>query len=335
MSGPSGAGGGCAVGRVGGSSVANVMAPTVGRFSGSDAQRAHVAAIKRANEQASHSIPQPVSQELAVKSHLDAIKERKAKEEEDRRLKRESARAKRHDETSKRDLEEEQALDECEAQAREDCESNAGLKYEAALVVRIAVRFGVSGAWMKISEARARGAEIPLDPRRIYLLAHPDKCRLPEAADATAILNAQRPPEMSEARLRPAARAAAPAVSTARTAEAAASEPVAQEAHFEAAPVDAHLTCAPFAEERRQDPEDGELCTLTELQEKYQVQYTDDEIQVYWQHECKLAAASPPDAAGTAASVVGSAGCAAVAAPAAPEVASTTIKPAVAKSRRY
>ncbi len=31
MSGPSGAGGGCAVGRVGGSSVANVMAPTVGR----------------------------------------------------------------------------------------------------------------------------------------------------------------------------------------------------------------------------------------------------------------------------------------------------------------
>lgn len=114
------------------------------------------------------------------------------------RQKREAARAKRQGEESKREIEDEQGLAECEEQARRDADADERVKYEAALVVRIAMRFGSSGAWLRVAEARARGAAIPLDPRRVYLLAHPDKCPLVEASDATAILNAQRPPEMTE-----------------------------------------------------------------------------------------------------------------------------------------
>ena len=41
------------------------------------------------------------------------------------------------------------------------------------------------------------GYDIPEDPRRVFLLVHPDKCPMPEATDATAIMNKQRPPGSS------------------------------------------------------------------------------------------------------------------------------------------
>ncbi|CAE8734276.1 unnamed protein product, partial [Polarella glacialis] len=218
--------------------------------------------------------------EVAVRSHLglDALRDRKAKEEEERRVKREAARAKRRTETTQQEAEDEQALIECETQAWEDSQTMERVKYEAALIVRIACRFGTAGVWTKLAEARARGSDIPMDPRKVYVLAHPDKCPMPEASDATAILNAQRPPEMTEARPRPAAKASAahcepPAAATsAETAETPPPRQVAQ--------------AAGGAEERRMDPEDQQELTLPELREKYRVQYTPEDTEEYWA-ECQ------------------------------------------------
>mmetsp|Transcript_9172 Transcript_9172/g.24002 ORF Transcript_9172/g.24002 Transcript_9172/m.24002 type:complete len:500 (+) Transcript_9172:112-1611(+) len=186
------------------SSTPYVMAPVVTGFRGSSAQAAHIEATKRAAaDQAKQKAEDwTTASEIAVQSGLGlkAVEERKQREEEERQAKRDAARAKRRNEVSRQVVDETKALAECEEQAWCDAESNDSVKYEAALIVRIAVRFGTAGVWVKIAEARARGAEIPLDPKRIYLLAHPDKCHLPEASDATAILNAQRPPEMTESR---------------------------------------------------------------------------------------------------------------------------------------
>mmetsp|Transcript_85820 Transcript_85820/g.156380 ORF Transcript_85820/g.156380 Transcript_85820/m.156380 type:complete len:244 (+) Transcript_85820:86-817(+) len=135
---------------------------------------------------------------------LDALKERQRREAEERQAKRDAARARRLSESAKRDADERAALVACEARARKESEENAGIVYEAALVVYIACTFGPNAAWTKIAEACARGANIPLEPRRIYLLVHPDKCHLPEASDATAILNAQRPPAIIELPVGPA-----------------------------------------------------------------------------------------------------------------------------------
>mmetsp|Transcript_6280 Transcript_6280/g.15048 ORF Transcript_6280/g.15048 Transcript_6280/m.15048 type:complete len:454 (+) Transcript_6280:87-1448(+) len=190
-------------------SAPRVMAPTQkGGFRGSAAQQAHIEATKAAmREQQTVSRASCDTTELATRSGLglSALKERQQREEDEKQQRRDAARAKRHGEEVQREVEEEQALAQCEEQAKVDSEE-AGLKYEAALVVRIAVRFGTSGVWMKLAEARARGAQIPMDPKRVYVLAHPDKCALPEASDATAILNAQRPPEMTEAATKPKAR---------------------------------------------------------------------------------------------------------------------------------
>ncbi|CAE7746598.1 unnamed protein product, partial [Symbiodinium sp. CCMP2456] len=124
--------------------------------------------------------------------------------------------------------------------------------------------------WTKIAEARARGSDLPLDPRKIYLLAHPDKCPLPEAADATAILNAQRPPEMTEARPRPAAKA--PAKSAPAPAPAPEPAPAAAPEVEEDAPVEE-------GEEKRIDPDDSQELTFEELQEKYKSLWMAEDIQ--------------------------------------------------------
>lgn len=182
-----------------------VLAPTTaGRFSGSDVQRAHVEAMRRANLAEATAAPVDRTAELAVRSDLglEAIRERKQKEEDERNAKREAARTKRHNKETQREVEDMQALFDCEAQAQRDAATNERVKYEAALIVRIATRFAPGVVWMRIAEARSRGADIPMDPKGIYRLAHPDKCPLPEATDATAILNAQRPPEMTEVKAR-------------------------------------------------------------------------------------------------------------------------------------
>jgi len=294
------------------------MAPTTGgRFSGSDAQRAHVDAMRRAN-MAEAAAPAKVTQDVAVKSHLglDALKERKRKEEEDRRQKREAARAKRQGEESKREIEDEQGLAECEEQARRDADADERVKYEAALVVRIAMRFGSSGAWLRVAEARARGAAIPLDPRRVYLLAHPDKCPLVEASDATAILNAQRPPEMTEVRARTSAAVASNT--------AVATRPPAAEASDSPAPDEVAISAArPPKEERRVDPEDGAACTLEALTSKYSGTYTDEEIKDYWDYSCTR---MPDD---------GSCASSNVAAPDVSEEPATVIRPKTSGSRRF
>ncbi|CAJ1372420.1 unnamed protein product [Effrenium voratum] len=282
-------------GRGGGSSSSSagyVASPGVpGGFRGSDAQKAHVEAMRRSTaENTPASMP---THDVAVRSNLglNALRERKAKEEEEKHAKREAARAKRRSEATQQDVADEQTLAECEAQAWQDSESNERVKYEAALIVRIALRFGSSSVWTKLAEARARGAELPLDPRRIYLLAHPDKCPLPEAADATAILNAQRPPEMLEARPRVATKAAAKAVPKAS----------AEAAHPQDAGTDEHED----REEVRVDPEDGQELTFQQLQEKYKQIYVAEDIQEYWSSECqpsklkspaKSPAAAPPEA---------------------------------------
>lgn len=194
--------------------------------------------MKKANAAAAKSSEgYQENSEVAVRSGLglDALRERKLKEELERQAKREAARAKRLNEETKKDVEDQQQIVECEQQARRDVEAaeegSKLLKYEAALIVRIACTFGAGGVWTKIAEARARGAEIPLDPRRVYLLAHPDKCPLEEASDATAILNAQRPPEMLEARARPSA---APSAASAQPARELSPSSAAREARMEA-----------------------------------------------------------------------------------------------------
>lgn len=275
-----------------------------GGFHGSSAQSAHVEAMRRANAAEAKNKGQREEPETAVATRsglgLEALKERKAKEEEDRQAKRDAARAKRRNEVSKKEADDEAAIQECEAQATWDCEQNPRLKYEAALIVRIANKFGSAGVWMKIAEARARGANIPLDPRRVYLLAHPDKCPLEEASDATAILNAQRPPEMTEVKIAPkapapkgaAAAAAPPSVAAATPAEA--PTPSATEAPLAAAaPPAASAASAAAAtgsaqeEERKVDPEDGMVCSYEELLRKYEGLYTPEEMEVYWRDECK------------------------------------------------
>lgn len=251
----------------------------------------------------------PPASEVAVRPTncgLDALKEKKRQEEEERWARREAARARRHNEETKREADEGQAIRECEDQAREDNELNSRVKYEAALVVRLAVRFGTSGVWMKIAEARSRGADIPLDPKKVYLLAHPDRNPLPEATDATAILNAQRPPEMTEVKAKPHVAAAgrpkeeAPAPPGAP--DGGAPEPVPQTspppgtpepaaaAGGSSAEPPAGFTKAPVKaeeEERRVDPEDNKTCTLQELQQKYAGTYTEAEIKAYWRDECR------------------------------------------------
>eukprot|EP00434_Breviolum_minutum_P023849 symbB.v1.2.021042.t1/scaffold1797.1/size100932/9 len=249
----------------------HVASPGVrGGFHGSDAQRAHVEAMRRSvAESAPASMP---VQDVAVRSHLglNALKERKQREEEEKQAKREAARAKRRSEATQQEVADEQALAECEAQAWQD----------TALVVRIAIRFGSSSVWTKIAEARARGSELPLDPRRIYLLAHPDKCPLPEAADATAILNAQRPPEMTEARPRTIPKAAAKASAAPAPAPAAAP---AQETVEAADTGDGEVE----GEEVRLDPESGKEVTFQQLQEMYKVHWMPEDIEAYWASDCE------------------------------------------------
>jgi len=289
------------------------------------AQMAHVEAMRRATAEAKSEKPEGQVSAVANRSclGLEALKERKAIEEEERQLKRDAARAKRRNEASKKEVEDEAAIQECEEQATQDCVENARVKYKAALIVRIACKFGTSGVWMKIAEARARGANIPLDPRRIYLLAHPDKCPLAEASDATAILNAQRPPEMTEVKAPkaapkkepPAASASAPGPEATahpvsedvrqqkseaqtgyeeRCSRRAAQGVVAQEAqpelttrNEERAAQEAQAEDKTRSEEKRVDPEDQLLCTLQELHQKYEGVYSPQEIEAYWKDECK------------------------------------------------
>lgn len=261
-----------------------------GGFRGSSAQAAHVEAMRKATAESRSTDSAPGSSDVALKSGLglEAVRERKRQEEEERQAKRDAARAKRRNEATKKEADDEAALAECEEQARQDAEESGGrVKYEAALVVRIAVRFGSAGVWVKISEARARGANIPLDPKRIYVLAHPDKCALPEASDATAILNAQRPPEMTEVRAKPPREATPPAAPGA-TETAPPQEPPAE--GEDAPDVTASAAAPPVPDdgkERRTDPEDGKLCTLEELHEKYADTYSTAEIEDYWKDFCK------------------------------------------------
>lgn len=234
---------------------------------------------------------------MALRSGLGlaALNERKEKEEEERRAKREAARQRRHNVESQKGAEDEQALLECEEQAQRDCEENARLRYEQALVVRIAVKFGPSGVWTKIAEARERGAELPLDPKRIYLLAHPDKVPLPEAQDATAILNAQRPPEMTAARpgvARVTTTSGASGSSSAgrpRSSATGARDPVDADVPptSSAAPAATEAAAPAKEEERRADPDDGEVCTFPRLREKYDGQYSLSELEDYWRDECR------------------------------------------------
>jgi len=293
--------------------------PKPGKFSGSSAQAAHIEAIRKATADASKESSTPeTDSSLAVKSGLglEALKERQRKEAEEKQAKRDAARAKKMNETTKKEADEATALAECEVQAQRDVEENDGVKYEAALIVRIACKFGSNSVWTKISEARALGANIPMDPRRVYLLAHPDKCRLPEASDATAILNAQRPPEMTEVRVNRPVPKPAPAPSAEVP-----SDPEAEAKHQEylarqqqrkdrlskqeesAPPPEAEKLPAPAAasrasaaagksagavdEEQRIDPEDGKLCTLQELYQKYASTYSRDQIEAYFAEECK------------------------------------------------
>lgn len=176
-----------------------------GGFRGSSAQAAHIEAVRKANIDAAREKTSDSStvSDVAVRPGLGlkALEERKRKEEEERQAKRDKAREDKLNQVSRKKIEDGKALIECEEHAWCDSEANGRVKYEAALIVRIATCFGASGVWVKIAEARARGAEIPLDPKRIYLLAHPDKWPLELrqlASDATAVLNEQRPPEMSE-----------------------------------------------------------------------------------------------------------------------------------------
>merc|ERR1711924_47986 len=51
-------------------------------------------------------------------------------------------------------------------------------------------------------------------------------------------------------------------------------------------------------EEKRVDPDDGQVCTLQELREKYAGVYGREEIEEYWEAECQLAEPeekTPPD----------------------------------------
>eukprot|EP00929_Paragymnodinium_shiwhaense_P031390 TRINITY_DN17594_c0_g1_i2.p1 TRINITY_DN17594_c0_g1~~TRINITY_DN17594_c0_g1_i2.p1 ORF type:complete len:369 (-),score=127.83 TRINITY_DN17594_c0_g1_i2:117-1223(-) len=218
--------------------------------------------------------------EVAVRSGLglQAVEEKKRKEEEDRQAKREAARARRKGEVAKQEQEDVQAFADCEEQAYFDSENHERVKYEAALIVRLALRYGASNVWMKIAEARARGAAIPLDSRKVYLLAHPDKCPLPEATDATAILSSQRPPELTESSSKVASGESSREAVAARLA--------------------AKSTAA--AEERRVDPDDGQLCTFAELMQKYSDTYTEEELTDYWKLDCK-----PADASSTTAVAAG------------------------------
>lgn len=266
------------------------MAPSVaGGFRGSCAQSDHIKTAQAAQRAAANRPVEQISETLAVKSGLGlaAVEERKQREEDERQAKREAARARRKGEVAQKEVQEEQAIVECEEQARRDSEQPR-VGYEAALIVRIAEKFGESGVWMKIAEARARGANIPLDPRKIYLLAHPDKCPLEAAAGATAILNAQRPPEMTEVQSK--APRAAPATSDmTRPAPEPASKAVPPApAEPETARLAPASAARAAAEEQRIDPENGRSCTFQELQQKYAGMYSGKEIEEYWASECRL-----------------------------------------------
>merc|ERR1712107_898011 len=91
---------------------------------------------------------------------------------------------------------------------------------------------------------------------------------MPEASDATAILNAQRPPEMTEAKPRPAK-----AKPEAQTSEA----PAAKAA-------DVSDLKGP---DKRIDPEDDQELTLEELRVKYKSLYVLEDIEDYWKSECQ------------------------------------------------
>eukprot|EP00927_Polykrikos_kofoidii_P015981 TRINITY_DN17164_c0_g1_i1.p1 TRINITY_DN17164_c0_g1~~TRINITY_DN17164_c0_g1_i1.p1 ORF type:complete len:413 (-),score=82.83 TRINITY_DN17164_c0_g1_i1:75-1313(-) len=289
------------------SSVTNINYPKpTGGFGGSSAQKAHVESMRAATAAAAKT-ERPTC-DVAVRSGLglEALRERKIKEELERQARRDAARSKRLNEETKKDREDEAQLEACENQAWDDV-GQYEVKFEAALIVRIATTFGANSVWTKIAEARARGAEIPLDPRRVYLLAHPDKCRMPEASDATAILNAQRPPEMTEARPRAAGTTTArpPQTSSVRTpkAEQSATAPAESEANETpeapqtpvnvAAPADttsgAEVSVQQDVgdgEERRVDPEDGVTRSLAELHEKYKGVYIPEDVDTYWRLEC-------------------------------------------------
>mmetsp|Transcript_94585 Transcript_94585/g.149571 ORF Transcript_94585/g.149571 Transcript_94585/m.149571 type:complete len:350 (-) Transcript_94585:33-1082(-) len=269
----------------------NVMYPAPsGGFHGSSVQQAHVEAMRKATVEANQKSKAEVEANLTLAKKsglgLEALKERKAKEEEEKQAKREAARARRHNESTKKEAEDEAALQACEEMATADCEIVRSLKYEAALIVHIATKFGESGVWMKIAEARARGANIPLDPRRIYLLAHPDKAPTDASeemkakfADATAILNAQRPPEMTEVKI--PVRPKAP------------KEEVIEEMKERVSTNTTESTSAApevkvsAVDEKRIDPEDGKACSYEELCAKYHGIYRPEEIEAYWKDECK------------------------------------------------
>lgn len=278
-----------------GRSASNVLCPqNRGGFHGSAAQSAHVEQVRRATRAAAVSSPPHDTDEIAVRNPnlgLEALKEKKRQEDLERAAKRETARLKRQGEERKKEQEDEDALAECERQARQDVEvtkdgpQGGRVTYEGALIVRIAVHFGTAGVWTKIAEARSRGADIPLDPKRIYLLAHPDKCRLAEASDATAILNAQRPPEMVEASAKPTGRSS-------RLEEHPVTPAVAVPSPRSAPGVVAHslptaaATETGSAAEKRKDPDDGVLRTFAEIKELYKGTYSDEELEAYWRDDC-------------------------------------------------
>jgi len=276
----------------------NVMYPAPsGGFHGSSVQQAHVEAMRKATAEANQKSKAEVEANLTLAKKsglgLEALKERKAKEEEEKQAKREAARARRHNESTKKEAEDEAALQACEEMATADCGTVRSLKYEAALIVHIATKFGESGVWMKIAEARARGANIPLDPRRIYLLAHPDKAPTDASeemkakfADATAILNAQRPPEMTEVKV-PVRLKASPPPAPAHK------EEVIEEIKETVSTNTTESTSAvpevkaSAVDGKRIDPEDGKACSYEELCAKYNGIYRPEEIEAYWKDECK------------------------------------------------
>jgi len=53
------------------------------------------------------------------------------------------------------------------------------------------------------------------------------------------------------------------------------------------------LAAALLAREHRTDPEDKQVYSLSELQEKYQEKYSPDTIEQYFKTECRLSAERP------------------------------------------
>ncbi len=151
---------------------------------------------------------------------------------------------------------------------------------------------------------------IPDDPRRVFLLVHPDKCPMPEATDATAILNKQRPPGSSilgggsTARVE-LLREGAEVMQTIRKTDPEDGLSYSLEelrGKMAAPPLSCteeeilrywsdRCTPAPggFLRpglERRIDPEDQNAYSFEELRAKYQQTYAESEIREYWEEEC-------------------------------------------------